>query len=277
VEVGYLAPSPWEDLVVLSDRMVLEGHTPWCLGLGSGEATGWLATDWLETIVLRSEGPEFYDRWASHRIRFDHPAVVAALEKVGVLAHSNGYVSPDPSYIDDRSIEETIFIASHDEPQCLLFPAADWAPAYFVEDAPMVAMPFPTIDPAFASSMEGGGDFAMAMSDRPEVRAVMRGLASPAWGTPWVQSEVPFIPAHRDFDLDFYTNPVGRSITTAVRNAIDSELYRFDASDQMPIDIAFGPLHSALVDYLTNPGASAEEALSSVEAAWVEYEAGLDG
>jgi hypothetical protein len=62
-----------------------------------------------------------------------------------------------------------------------------------------------------------------------------------------------------------------------VRDAIEAGLYRFDASDQMPIDIAFGPLHSALVDYLTNPGASAEEALSSVEAAWVEYEAGLDG
>lgn len=273
---GYIEPSTWEDLVTLSDQMVADNHTPWCFGVwAGGQATGWPATDWLETIVLRSEGPKFYDLWASHGIGFDDPAVIAALEKVGELAHSPGYVFPDPSFIAVRSIEESIALASQDDPQCLMFPAAGWAPAYFRKGAPMVAMPFPAIDPAFASSMEGGGDLVIALSDRPEVRAVMRGLASPEWGVPWVQSKVPFIPPHGGFDLEIYTEPVGRSITAAVRNAIDAGMYRFDASDQMPIKIAFGTLHKALVEYVTNPGASAKDALSAVELAWTRYEASL--
>lgn len=45
----------------------------------------------------------------------------------------------------------------------------------------------------------------------------------------------------------------------------------------MPIEIAFGPLDTALVDYLTDPDASAEDVLSSVEAAWTEYEADASG
>jgi ABC-type glycerol-3-phosphate transport system substrate-binding protein/tRNA A-37 threonylcarbamoyl transferase component Bud32 len=270
---GYVEPSTWEGLVALSDQMVNESHTPWCLGVWAGEATGWPATDWLETIILRSQGPEFYDRWASHQIPFDDPAVVAALEKVGVLAHSPGYVFPGPGFIADRSMEESIFLASQEDPQCWLFPGAGWAPAYFVEGAPMVAIPFPAIDPAFASSMVGGGDLVIAVSDRPEVRAVIRGLTSPEWGVSWAESGVPFIPAHGGFDLEAYTDPVGRSITVAVQNAIEAGMYRFDASDQMPFEIAFQTLHSALTEYVTDPDASAAEVLSSVEMAWTEYEA----
>ena len=156
---GYTEPSTWDELLTLSDQMVRDGHTPWCLGLGSGEATGWPATDWLGTVVLRSEGPEFYDRWAAQEIPFDHPAVVNALEKLGVLAHIPGYVSPDPAYIRDRPWEESVFLASQEDPQCWMLPAAEFVANYF-GDAPMAVIPFPTIDPAFASAVEGGGDLA---------------------------------------------------------------------------------------------------------------------
>ena len=30
---------------------------PWCAGIGSGEATGWPVTDWLEDVMLRDVGP----------------------------------------------------------------------------------------------------------------------------------------------------------------------------------------------------------------------------
>jgi DNA-binding SARP family transcriptional activator/ABC-type glycerol-3-phosphate transport system substrate-binding protein/tRNA A-37 threonylcarbamoyl transferase component Bud32 len=274
---GYIEPSTWQDLLALSDQMVLDSHTPWCLGVAAGFFTGWPATDWLETIVLRSQGPEYYDRWAAHQIPFDDLAVVAALEMAGVLAHSPGYVFPDAGFIGVRSIEEEIFRASQDDPPCLMFPAAGWAPAYFIDDAPMVAMPFPTIDPAFASSMEGGGDFVIAVSDRPEVRSVMRELASPAWGVPWAQSDVPFYAAHRGFDLDVYPDELRRTIARAIRDAVDDGSYRFDASDQMPFDVAVDWLHPALVEYVTNPGSSAKEVLAVVELAWTQYEQAQPG
>lgn len=276
-EAGYIEPSTWQELVDLSDQMVLDGHTPWCLGVADPPANGWLATDWLESIVLRSEGPDFYDRWAGHEIPFDHPAVVAALDKVGMLAHSPEYVSPDPGFIDERTIGESVFLVSQEDPQCLLLPAPDWVAGFFTAGAAMVATPFPTIDPAFESSMEGGGDVAIAVSDRPEVRAVMRGLVSPSYGVSLVQRENSgFIPPHRRFDLSLYSDPVRGSIATAVRNAIEDGIYRFDASDQLPFDVS-EELHLALVEYLTHPGASAEEALSSVEAAWTDYEANSSG
>jgi hypothetical protein len=271
---GYDEPATWGELLTLSNQMVENGHTPWCLAVGAFEASGWPATDWLETIVLRSEGPEFYDRWAGRVGDFDDPAVVAALEKVGVLAHTPGYVFPDPSTIDEVLLGDAAFSVSQDEPRCWMLPGAGWIPLWFEGDATMAAMPFPAIDPRYALAMEGGGDFAIAVSDRPEVRAIIRGLASPEWGESWAGSEVPFIPAHSGFDLGVYADPTGRAIAGAVLNAIDSGMYRFDASDQLPVEIAFGSLHTELIEYVTDPDASAAEALASVEEALDEYESG---
>jgi alpha-glucoside transport system substrate-binding protein len=274
---GYVEPSTWQELVELSDQMVLDGQTPWCLGVAYPGAPGWPATDWLEAIVLRSEGAEIYDRWAHHEIPFNHSALIAALEQLGELAHTPDYVSPDPGIIDQRTIGESVFLASQEDPQCLLLPAPDWVEGFFSAGAAMVATPFPTIDPDFESSIVGGGDVAIAVSDRPEVRAVMRGLASASYGVSLVQREDSgFIPPHRGFDLSVYTDPVRGSIATAIRNAMEDDVYRFDASDQMPEQVALS-LHEALSNYLTDPGASAGAALSSVEDVWTEYEANSTG
>ena len=42
-DFGYEIPSSMEELKTLTDRMVEDGNTPWCIGLGSGGATGWLS------------------------------------------------------------------------------------------------------------------------------------------------------------------------------------------------------------------------------------------
>ena len=60
---GYTVPTTWEELTALSDKMVKDGIKPWCGGIESGGATGWPATDWLEQIVLRTQGGDVYDQW----------------------------------------------------------------------------------------------------------------------------------------------------------------------------------------------------------------------
>ncbi|HKS99520.1 MAG TPA: extracellular solute-binding protein, partial [Rugosimonospora sp.] len=54
---GYTVPTTWTDMMALSDKIAAAGKAkPWCGGIGSGTATGWPATDWLEEIVLRQAG-----------------------------------------------------------------------------------------------------------------------------------------------------------------------------------------------------------------------------
>ena len=61
---GYEVPTTWAELEALMDRMASDGLTPWCMGVSAFDATGWPATDWVEDVVLRMEGPGVYDAWS---------------------------------------------------------------------------------------------------------------------------------------------------------------------------------------------------------------------
>ena len=47
--------------------MIANGDTPFCVGIESGEATGWPMTDWIEDFVLRRSGPEVFEQWVEPR------------------------------------------------------------------------------------------------------------------------------------------------------------------------------------------------------------------
>ncbi|HUW08694.1 MAG TPA: extracellular solute-binding protein, partial [Anaerolineae bacterium] len=71
---GYTVPTSWQAMMDLEQRMASDGSSPWCIGIEHGEASGWAASDWIEDILLRSAGPEVYDRWVAHEIPWTDPA-----------------------------------------------------------------------------------------------------------------------------------------------------------------------------------------------------------
>ena len=73
-ENGYEIPETFDELIALQDQMRADGITPWCIGIESGDATGWPLTDWFEDLVLRFQGPDVYDQWVAHEILFNDPA-----------------------------------------------------------------------------------------------------------------------------------------------------------------------------------------------------------
>ena len=66
---GYSVPETWDEMIALADQIVSEGMNPFCFGMYSNGASGWLATDWMEDIMLRTgEGTVTYDKWVNHEI-----------------------------------------------------------------------------------------------------------------------------------------------------------------------------------------------------------------
>ena len=78
-DMGYEIPQTMEELKALTDQMVEDGETPWCIGLGSGAATGWPATDWVEDMMLRTQSPADYDAWVANEMKFNDPKVIATI------------------------------------------------------------------------------------------------------------------------------------------------------------------------------------------------------
>ena len=96
-EAGYEIPTTWDELIALNDQIVADGSNPWCVGIESGAATGWPATDWMEEIMLRTTSLENYDRWTvpatpEDRLLFASPEVMAAAETLGELWFTDDYV-----------------------------------------------------------------------------------------------------------------------------------------------------------------------------------------
>ena len=93
--------------MALTDKMVADGKTPWCIGLGSGGATGWPATDWIEDIMLRTQSPEDYDAWVNNDLKFNDPKVVEALELFGSIAKDDKKVAGGAAAVGTTDFRES--------------------------------------------------------------------------------------------------------------------------------------------------------------------------
>ena len=87
---GYSVPGTWDELKALSQTMIDDGNTPWCLGIESGGATGWPFTDWVEDLTLRFEGADYYDQWVNHDIPFNDDAMNAIWNEILDLWNTPG-------------------------------------------------------------------------------------------------------------------------------------------------------------------------------------------
>ena len=274
-EKGYTVPQTWAEMLALSDRIAADGVKPWCAGIGSGVATGWPATDWLEDVLLRSEGPEFFDAWVEHRIAFDDPRVLAALEQVGAILKNPAYVNGGYG-----GVESIAAIAFQEgglpilEGTCAMhrqasFYSNSWpADAEIGEDGDIYAFYLPTMGSQAASPGEGkpvlgAGSFLGAFTDRPEVVAVSTYLSTPEFANDRARIGQS-ISANKGMDRTNLNHPVAR--LSAELLAEPGIVFRFDGSDLMPTQVGSGSFWRAMTDWIR--GRSSPEVLAEIERSW---------
>src|SRR5262245_36655614 len=66
-------PATWADLNTQAAANQGNAKSMWCLGIESGAASGWPATDWIEDLVLRTAGPEVYTNWYKGKVTWSDP------------------------------------------------------------------------------------------------------------------------------------------------------------------------------------------------------------
>jgi alpha-glucoside transport system substrate-binding protein len=267
---GYEIPETWDELIALSDTIAATGTTPWCVGIEDSGATGWVATDWVEELMLRLHGADVYDQWVSHEIPFDDPRVVEAVEAMGEIWLNEDYVFGGTPSILTTPFGDSPSPMFDDPPNCFLHRQGTFISTFFPEDVQetlagddpaSLSFYFPAVD-AGDQPVLGTGDAAVMMNDRPEVRAVMAYLATPESGVGWAQAGGYFSP-HAGFDASLYPTQADQIAQDILINAT---AFRYDGSDLMPGEVGAGTFWTAMVDYVN--GASAEEVLAEVEASW---------
>jgi alpha-glucoside transport system substrate-binding protein len=277
---GYEVPETFDDLMALSDQIVADGGTPWCIGIGSDAATGWPATDWMEDIVLRQAGPEVYDQWVSGELPFDSPEITAALDTFGQVLHTEGYVlggaSQIPS-IDFRDAPDPVF-SSAESPNCWLHRQASFITTFFdpaadafpdgltpVEDYDFFV--FPPIDGNGGALI--AGEMGAVLNNRPEVLDFLqRFMAQEAQCAQGQLEGISRISPNIEVGADCYVNPLTASSAEAITTALADGTARFDASDLMPPEVGSGSFWQGMIDYATGGPDNAQSVLQSIDAAW---------
>ncbi|MEL6521159.1 MAG: ABC transporter substrate-binding protein [Pseudomonadota bacterium] len=266
-DAGYEVPETMEELKALTELIVEDGETPWCIGLGSGAATGWPATDWVEEMMLRTQSPDVYDQWVTNEMPFDDEKVVAAIEEFGAFARNDDYVAGGAGAVASTDFRDSPAGLFASPPQCYLHRQASFIPAFFPEGVAMGDDVDFFYFPAYAEKdlgkpVLGAGTVMTITNDSPGARALMDYLKSPIAHEIWM-AQGGFLTPHSGANPDLYAD---ESLRKQGEILLGADTFRFDGSDLMPGAIGAGVFWTGMVDY--TGGKDAAEVAKSVQDTW---------
>ncbi|MDJ0628252.1 MAG: ABC transporter substrate-binding protein [Rhodobacter sp.] len=266
-DAGYDVPETMEELRDLTETIVAEGEVPWCIGLGSGAATGWPATDWVEDIMLRTQPPEIYDGWTTNEVAFNDPRVIAAIEEFGWFARDDAKVAGGAGAVaatDFRDSPKGLFSSP---PQCYMHRQASFVPAFFPEDVEFGVDADFFYFPAYQSKDLGspvlGGGTLMAITDPSEAASALMEFFQLPVAHEIMMAQTGFLTPHKGVNLDAYLNDTLRKQGEILINATT---FRFDGSDLMPGGVGAGTFWTGMVDY--TGGKDATAVADQIQASW---------
>ncbi len=266
-DAGYDVPKSMEEIKALSAQIVADGGVPWCIGLGSGGATGWPATDWVEDFMLRVNTPEDYDAWVSNTLTFDDPKVIAAIEEFGHFARNDAFVAGGVGAVattDFRDSPKGLFASP---PQCYLHRQASFIPSFFPEGVVVGEDADFFYFPAYAGKdlgqpVLGAGTMFAKLTENPVGDAFIAFLQSPIAHEVWM-AQKGFVTPHKGVNIDLYGDETLKKMGAILLNATT---FRFDGSDLMPGAIGAGAFWTGMVDYAG--GKPAADVAKGIQATW---------
>ncbi len=264
---GYTIPETWDELLALSDQIVTDGGVPWCIGMESASATGWVGTDWIEDIMLRTNSLESYDQWVSGELDFASPEVKSAWETAAEVWLNPDYVFGGTTGILTIAFGDSPLPLFEDPPGCFLHKQASFVVNFFPEDAVVGEdvdyFYFPPVNEAdYGKPVLTSGSILSMGQDSPAIRKVMEFLTTKES----VEYEVKqglFVAPQKDVPLEWYPSAALAGFAEILANA-DST--RFDGGDLMPGAVGTGSFWTGVVDFVG--GKDLDTVLQDIDNSW---------
>ena len=267
---GYEIPETWDDLLKLQDEMKADGIAPWCIGIESGDATGWTLTDWFEDIMLRMHGPEVYDDWVSHEIPFDDPKVEQVAKEVEKIWFTDGNVLNGRQSIASTGFQQAGLPVA--DGTCGMHRQANFYAAQFKdagktlgEDGDVNVFYLPTMNDKFGKVLLSGGTYVVAFNDNEATMQAMEFLASPEYADGRNEAaKGGFLSPNQEHDTSKYADDLDRTLAELL---VESETVRFDGSDNMPSEVGAGTFWKEGTNWVLGTS-DLDTFLSDVESSW---------
>jgi alpha-glucoside transport system substrate-binding protein len=273
---GYEVPKTLDEFKTLVDKMNANGDTPLCVGIESGPATGWPFTDWVEELVLRQQGIDYYNKWVAHEVPFNDQPIIDTFDEV---AGPDGYWNKQGNvFASGGSIAATAFGDNGTplvEGKCMMHRQASFYSAFFPEgtkfgeaDGEVSTFYFPADE---GHPVLVGGISAGAFRDAPEVWKVMEYLGSADFANARQKAQSTRVGG----GLSGFLTGNSKADTTGwadleqgfIETLQTADPAAFDASDQMPAEVGSGTFWTDGTSFV-NGDEDAQTATGNIEGSW---------
>lgn len=262
---GPTDPQSWEELQGWAQEQADSGATPWCVGLESGAASGWPASDFIDEILLRQAGPDFHERWREGEEPFTAPEVKQAFETYGET------VREDMVYGGRTTALSTNFAKAAnpmfaEDPGCSIIQQATFMGGIILDsfanlepETDLDYFPVPDYNTDFPGIRSISGEIVGVINDSPQAVALVKYLATAEAGT-LVASTGRWLSPNQNVEQSAYQDPFLAKASQVLAEAEGAYSLGNSLMPQTVVDAFW----QAGVEYTKNPE-ELDEILASIE------------
>ncbi len=173
--LGYTVPKTFADLQTLVDKMASDGNVPWAMGLESGAATGWTGADFIEDLLLATQGTDYVNGIISGKVPYNDPGVTAAYQIYQKWASDAKYTVGGSNGTVSTNFNDAILQVFSNPPKAMMVDKATFAAGSITKQYPNLK--YGTDYDAFvfpgAKGVQVSADFMYAFSNKPAAQALI--------------------------------------------------------------------------------------------------------
>jgi alpha-glucoside transport system substrate-binding protein len=258
-------PVDWDALLQISNTIADTGVTPWSIGIESGNASGWPATDWIENIFVRLYGSIVYREWYEGKLSWTSDKVKKAWQMFGDIAADNRMVCGGRDGVISTSFQDAANPVFSDSPGAYMIQQASFMAGMIRDNFPDLTyqedfsfFKLPPIN-EFYDAVEIAGDILVAFNDKPGTKSFMNYLSTADAQAYFAQTGA--MMPNKELSIDSYNTEIDKESARILK---DADTIVFDASDMMPSEIN-AAFWSATIEFIRNPD-RLDEILAELEA-----------
>ena len=181
---GYTVPTTFADLQTLVEQMVSDGNNPWSMGQESGSATGWTGSDFIQDVLLATEGPAYVNEIIAGTMPYNDAGVVSAYQVYQKWASDDKYTVGGAVGTLNTTFNDAILKVFSNPPEAMMVKQSGFAGGTAAEAYPdlVYGTDYDFFQFPGAQGLQGGADFMYAFSDKPAAKALIAYLTSAKGG-----------------------------------------------------------------------------------------------
>ncbi len=243
----------YEDMVSFTKDFSSKEKPLWCLDIESGASTGWIATNWLEDLILHQKGPEIYDLWMNQDLLSGSDEITLSILDIGKLIFIEGAVFGGNERMVRKEFRNNYRNLVDEENSCVFSWSGHFASNYFPNDKDYSVdydfFKFPS--EKNKDAMVGIGDALIVLNSTRETKTVINALVDDNFGKKWMsKSDSTYISANKNSEISLLKNELTFKEAKLIKKAIEQDLFRYDASELMERRIGSDSLWHAMTKYI---------------------------